>query len=198
MVLNWKHDRLALTPSFQYVAGNRYGAPETTPGIDPTSGCAALAGAPLTNDPRYPYGNPGGAAYDATTCGGSLAAIPNSYTGNFDTLGAFKQPSQFIMNMQVSYQASQKVQLVGTFANIINRCFGGTKAAWTLDDSNVCSYGILNNAGAFPPVGNFYNPGTPIQRLVKYPYAAYLGAVNANGNSTKTPFNFFIEARIKI
>ena len=24
----------------------------------------------------------------------------------------------------------------------------------------------------FPPVGNVYNPGTPIQRLVRYPYGA--------------------------
>jgi hypothetical protein len=43
-----------------------------------------------------------------------------------------------------------------------------------------------------------YNPGATFQRLVQFPYAPYLGAVNVNGNSTKTPFNFFLEARIKM
>jgi hypothetical protein len=100
--------------------------------------------------------------------------------------------------MQISYQASSRIQLVGTFANLVNTCFGGDSKPWTINDKNVCSYGTVNNAGAFPPVGNFYNPGTPIQQFAKYPYGAYLGAVNVDGNSTKTPFNFFLEARIKL
>ena len=37
-----------------------------------------------------------------------------------------------------------------------------------------------------------------VQRLVQFPYAPYLGAVNVNSNSTKTPFNFFLEARMKM
>ncbi len=99
LILNYKHDKYSITPSFQFVAGNRYGAPETTPGIDPASGCGALA--PVAGDPRYPYGNPGPAGYDATTCAGTIT-IPDQYTGNFDTLGAFVNPSQFLMNLQVS------------------------------------------------------------------------------------------------
>ena len=42
LLLNYKHDKLAVTPSFQFVAGNRYGAPVTMPGIDPAAGCVAL------------------------------------------------------------------------------------------------------------------------------------------------------------
>ncbi len=60
LILQYKHKKLAVTPSFQFVAGNRYGAPETMPGIDPAFGCAAIAGAVTTGDPRYPYGAAGG------------------------------------------------------------------------------------------------------------------------------------------
>ena len=197
LILNYKHDKWAITPSLQLQAGARYGAPETTPGIDPTSGCTPLPSGSTTGDPRYPYGAPGGSPFDATSCGGTIT-IPNPFTKNFDNLGSFRQPSQLLGNVQVRYDASPKVTLVGTFAGVLNSCFGGTKAAWTLDDHNVCSYGILNNAGAFPPVGNVYNPGATFQRLVQFPYAPYLGAVNVDGNSTKTPFNFFLEARIKM
>ena len=195
-ILNYKHDKWAITPSLQFQGGARYGAPETTAGIDPTAGCSPLAGS-TTGDPRYPYGAAGGSPYDALTCNATLT-IPNTYTGTFDNLGSFRQPNQLVGNVQLRYDASPKVTLVGTFANVINRCWGGTKTAWTLDDSNVCSYGILNNAGSFAPVGNVYNPGATFQRLVQFPYAPYLGAVNVNANSTKTPFNFFLEARIKM
>jgi len=194
LILNYKHDKWAITPSVQFVGGGRYGAPETTSGIDPTS-CDSLLTSP-TGDPRYPYGAAGGTAFDSTTCG-TVAAIPNQYTGTFDGLGQFLQPSQLIGNIQVSYQASSKISLVGTFANVFNRCWGGTKAAWTLNDSNVCSYGLVAG-GAEGAVGNTYNPGDTLQRGAKYPYGAYLGSVNVDGNSTKTPFNFFIEARIKL
>jgi hypothetical protein len=196
MVLNYKHDRLAITPSLQFLAGNRYGSPETTPGIDPAAGCTGLSGS-VTGDPRYPFGAPGGAPYDAVSCNAVLT-IPNPYTGNFDQPGAFVNPSQLMMNLQISYDVSPKVTLVGTFANIVNRCFGGTSAAWTVNDSNVCSYGINNSAGIVMPVGNVYNPGATIQPFVQYPYERYLGPVNVDGFSTKQPFNFYLEGRIKM
>ena len=196
-VLNYKHDKFAITPSFQLLAGNRYGSPETTPGIDPAAkGCTALAGS-MTGDPRYPFGADGGSPYNALGCTGTIT-IPNSYTGVFDQPGAFVNPSQFLMNLQLSYDVSPKVTLVGTFANLVNRCFGGSKEAWTISNSSVCSYGITNSFGAIPPVGNVYNPGAAIQKFVQYPYGAYLGAVNVNGNSTVQPFNFYLEARIKL
>lgn len=196
LVLNYKHDKFAITPSLQFLAGNRYGSPETTPGIDPAAGCLALAGSSAT-DPRYPYGSPGGAPYDATSCTGTVV-IPNPYTKGFDQPGAFVQPNVLMMNMQISYDVSPKLTLVGTFANLLNRCWGGTKAAWTVNDSNICSYGIVNSAGSIPPVGNVYNPGAIIQPLVRYPYGRYLGPVNVDGFSTKMPFNFYLEARLKL
>ncbi len=205
LILNYKHDKFAITPSLQFQGGARYGEPETTNGIDPTTCAAPLAGASPSGDPRYPYGAAGGGAYDATNCGGTVV-IPDPYTGAFDNLGSFVQPNQLAANLQLSYDVSPKVTLVGTLANIVNTCWGGTKAAWTLNNGNACSYNILNNGGAFGPVGNLYNPPATVadfQRLLRYPYGAYDGAVNPNTaagnfNQTKQPFQFFIEARLKI
>jgi hypothetical protein len=202
LVLNYKHDKFAITPSFQVLAGNRYGSPESMVGIDPAAGCGSL-GTSASGDPRYLYGTAGqtgGQAYNAISCNGVMT-VPNMYTGGFDQPGAFVNPTQFLMNLQVSYEVSPKITLVGTVANLVNSCFGGTKKAWTIDDRNVCSYGINNSAGVIPPETNVYNPTaafTGPQRLVQYPYGAYLGGVNVDGNSSKNPLNLYLEARIKL
>jgi hypothetical protein len=214
LILSYKHDKLAITPSLQFQGGGRYGAPETTAGINPLDCNAGLAGSP-SGDPRYPYGAAGGSPFDATNCAGIGAPkgapvtlpIPDPYTGTFDNIGSFVQPNQIVANLQLSYDVSPKVTLVGTFANLVNTCWGGTKAAWTVSgDNNVCSYNLLNNGGAFGPVGNQYNPPATVndfQRFLRFPYGAYYGGTNSNTaagnfNQTKQPFQFFLEARIKL
>ena len=196
LVLNYKHDKFAITPSFQFQGGNRYGAPETSPGIDPASaGCTHLVGT---------------LRYDASTCGGGVV-IPNPYTGTYDNLGSFVQPSEFMMNLQLSYDVSPRVSVVGTLANIVNTCWGGTTAPWTYGDHNICSYGTVGG-GLVPGIGNQYNPTgsltasckcsawTIVQPFQKYPYEPALGPFLVSGlnNSTKTPFQFYLQARIKI
>ncbi len=195
MVLNYRHDRFSITPSLQFQGGNRYGAPESQTGIDPAAGgCTTLASG---TDERYPFGNPAPNTYDARNCNSVLAAIPNAYTGKFDTLGAFLQPSQIVGNLQISYEVSPKIRLRATAANLFSTCFGGSAQAWTMNSHKICGYGTLNNGGSFQPVGNVYNPGAPIQRLVQYPYAAYASPYNANSNSTVAPLNVYFDASIK-
>ena len=46
-----------------------------------------------TGDPRYPYGARRRLPFDATTCGATIA-IPNTYTGRFDGIGAFVDAEQ--------------------------------------------------------------------------------------------------------
>ncbi len=177
LILQYKHKKIAVTPSFQYVAGNRYGAPETMPGIDPALGCTAGSGS-VTGDPRYPYGAPGGAPYDAASCGGTLSAIPDSYTGHFDNLGEFREPAQFLMHLRVSYDFTPKVTGVLTFANLISSCFGGQQTAFTYYWSrNVCSYSSVAG-GVISPVGNVYNPGDNVQTILRYPYQPNFGTYN--------------------
>jgi hypothetical protein len=180
LVLNYKHQRWAITPSVQFQGGTRYGAPETTPGIVPNS-CNALAGT---------------TRYDATSCGATLV-IPNQFTGSFDNLGSFVQPNEILGNLQLSYDVSPKITLVGTLANIFNSCWGGTSAPWTVSNGKVCSYGIVG-AGSIPTVGNVYNPGSTIQQQFRYPYLATLGSYNDDGSSLITPFQFYLSARIKL
>ncbi len=182
LVLNYKHQRWAVTPSVQFQGGTRYGAPETTPGIDPQAGCSALAGT---------------TRYDATTCAGTIV-IPNLYTGQFDPLGSFTQPNQILGNLQLSYDVSPKITLVGTLANVFNNCWGGTPEPWTVSNSKVCSYTYVGQ-GAIPTVGNLYNPGSVIQQQFRYPYLASMQSYNDN-NTTNfiSPFQFYLEARVKL
>lgn len=205
LILNYTNDKFAITPSLQFQGGARYGEPETTVGIDPSSCGAPLAGTSPSTDPRYPYGAAGGGSFDATNCASQLV-IPDPYTGVFDNIGAFVEPNELAANLQVRYNVSPKITLVGTFANLVNTCWGGTKEAWTVSDRNVCSYNLMNTAGVVPPVGNLYNPPATVAsfpRLLQYPYGAYFGATNSNTpsgnfNQTKQPFQFFLEARIKL
>ncbi len=192
LILNYKHDKWAITPSFTFAAGGKYGVPQTNPGINPAGCGAVLPGAPGFN---------GGGRYDALSCG-SIGAVPDTYTGVFDPLGSFTQPNLVAMNLQMTYDVSPRLSLTGVLANLFNTCWGGTKAPWTSSNGNVCGY----NAGGFGseifPVGNQYNPagynGSIIQPLVKYPYSPLFGPFNQDGNSTKTPFQFYITANVKI
>ncbi len=199
LVLNYKRDRFAITPSFQFQAGNRYGAPETTPGIDPAAAaCAPLAAGTGGADPRYPYGAAGGAPYDATTCAAAqLAAIPDPYTGHFDSIGEFREPAELLANLRVSYAATKNLEVVATFTNLINRCFGGQKTAFTYSyGGQVCSYGGLTNA--LSPVGNVYNPGDNVQTFLRYPYEPAFGSYNDNGASVTQPFGIYLSLRAKL
>jgi TonB dependent receptor/Carboxypeptidase regulatory-like domain len=202
LLLNYKHDRFTITPSLQFEGGGKYGYPQSNPGIDPAACSAILPGVAGYN---------GGGRYDATKCavgGNFVAAIPDTYTGNFDGIGAFTQPNLIALNMQLSYEVSPRVTLTGTLANIVNTCWGGSVEPWTVTDGNVCSYaaaGYENGfAGEIEPVGNMYNPaghnGSVIQPLVKYPYGANFGPASPNNadGAIKTPFQFYVTAKIKL
>ncbi|HEV2737038.1 MAG TPA: TonB-dependent receptor [Candidatus Elarobacter sp.] len=186
LILQWKHGPLAITPALQFSGGVRYGVPLSTPGIDP-SACSGGLGGTTASDPRYPYGAPGGAPYDQTKCDSNFA-IPNQFTGRFDNVGAFVSPNQLLLHTQVSYDVNKRVTLVGNFANIINRCWGGTKVPFSIN--HACNYVATYGAGSGPqPIGNQYNPGDRLQPFLATPYDPMF---------PNFPFNMFVEARIKI
>lgn len=188
LVLNWKHDKWSFTPAFQFHAGGYYGAPVQTPGVDPAGGCAALAGS-TSGDPRYPYGATGsGLPFDATTCGATLQ-IPNPYTGNYDQPGAFREPSQLTGHLQVAYEATARMTLQFSAANLINRCWGGNGGPWVqTGNSKVCGYGLPGYA-PLPYTGNIYNPGASFSPLVQYPYMPLFGV---------QPTTYGVEAKITL
>ena len=185
LIVQYKHGPLAITPSLQFAGGQKYGVPLSTPGVDPTAGCNGLGGTTV-NDPRYPYGAVGGAPYNAT-CGAGLA-IPDPYTGRFDNVGAFTAPNSLLLHTQVSYDVNKRLTLVGNFANIINRCWGGTQTKFAVN--HACNYGPTYGAGGgITPAGNLYNPGDIVQPFLSTPY---------NPTFPGFPFNMYFEARIKL
>ncbi len=192
LILNYKQNKWAITPSLQFAGGGKYGVPQSNPGFDPAACGAVLPGVAGFN---------GGGRYDALSCG-SIGAVPNTYTGVFDPLGSFTQPNFFGLNLQLTYDVSPRLSVVGTLANLVNTCWGGTKAPWTSDNGNVCGYGTGGFGSEIFPVGNQFNPagfhGSIIQPVVKYPYSPLFGPFNQDGNSTKTPFQFYVTANIKI
>jgi hypothetical protein len=186
LLVQWKHGPLAITPAIQFTGGLRYGVPLSTPGIDP-SACTGFLGGTTANDSRYPYGAAGGAPYDQTKCGSNFA-IPDPYTGRFDNVGAFVSPNSLQLHTQVTYDVNKRVTLVGNFANIINRCWGGTKVPFAI--GHACTYVATFGAGSGPqPAGNQYNPGDKIQPFLATPYDPIF---------PNFPFNVYVEARIKI
>ena len=197
-VLNYRHNAFAITPSVQFQAGQRYGSPEANAGIDPAGGCGALGGS-TAGDPRYPYGSAGGAPYNALTCAQALNAIPNTFTGSFDSIGAFTSPSQLIGSLTASYDITKKVTLSLTAANLFNQCFGGTRAAWTgIGSPHVCSYESGEVSRAFAPTGNAYNPGAKFDPFAQYPYYAYLGPYTMGVVNPNAPFSLYLNASIKL
>jgi hypothetical protein len=192
LVLNYKHQRFAITPSLQFQGGSKYGIPITEAGIDPASGC----GKPLFGD-----------RYNASTCPG-VVDIPNPFTGVFDPIGAFTEPNELIGNLQLSYDVSPRIQLVGQLTNIVNYCWGGSKQPWTVADGNICSYNNLE--GTVYPVAPYGTPGaivnppgnsgSQIQPFRRFPYEPQLGPaiISALNGSYKTPIQFYLTANIKI
>jgi hypothetical protein len=184
-LLQYKHGPLAITPALQFSAGQRYGAPITTNGVDPSTciGGPPLA-SPITGDPRYGYGAPGGSPYDVTNCGGTIA-IPDPLTKNFDGLGAFVAPNEAQLHLQIAYDISPKITLVASLTNIVNTCWGGTAVPFAVN--HACGYFALT--GGVAPIGNLYNPGDTIQPYVSSPYVPGFAGF---------PFNAYFEARIKL
>jgi hypothetical protein len=202
LILNYRHAKFAITPSLQFEGGGKYGYPQSMPGIDPAACTAVLPGVAGSN---------GGGRYDATKCGVGgtfLAAIPDTYTGVFDGIGAFTQPNLIALNLQLSYDVSPRISLTGTLTNIVNTCWGGTTEPWVITDHNVCSYAAngyeQGYAGEIQPVGNMYNPagfnGSIVQPFAKYPYGAQFGPASPNttNGSIKMPFSLYVTAKVKL
>jgi hypothetical protein len=185
LILNYRHDKFSVTPSFQFTSGGRYGAPEMLPGVNPET-CGAIESITgITNDPRYPKGGTGN-PYDAPSCTGNLV-IPDNVTGRYDAPGAFVSPSRLTMHMQFAYDVNPRTTMRFTLANLVDRCYGGTSEPWVTGGSHFCSYGI--GFASIPAAGNFYNPGDTLQRFVKFPY---------DPASTTQPFNAYFTVDIKL
>jgi hypothetical protein len=179
LLVQYKKDRFSVTPALEFVGGQKYGTPQTTSGVAPD-----LCAGGFQGTTRYDISTctPGGGDFYGYLPGYNMV-VPNQLTGTFDNLGAFTEPNILSLHLQVAYDVSKNVTLVGTFANLYSACFGGTNVPWKV--SGACGYSPNN----YIPIGNNYNPGQSIQPYVAAPYLPFFNA---------TPFNMYVEARIKV
>jgi hypothetical protein len=197
LLLNFKHDKFAITPALQLEAGGKYGSPTEGQGIDPASCTGFLAGS-ANNDPRYLHGSDGGHPYDASTCSGNIVTPDwQNSKGTFDNFGQFIEPTVLALSTQMSYDVSNKITLRLTAANLWVDCMQGGQHPWTnipFQAEAGCWYGT---PAAY--IGNFYNPGNNIQTFVKNAYSPVFGNVfqSAYGGQAN-PFQLFVTAEMKL
>ncbi|MEO6912734.1 MAG: TonB-dependent receptor, partial [Candidatus Baltobacteraceae bacterium] len=206
VVLNYRHAKLSITPALTLNEGATYGAPSDILGIDPRT-CGqnnATAGIATTGtDPfRADYTNCGSAETNSGTSVGSLF-IPNPGTGTFDTFGQYRQPWQFNLGLQVSYDISPKVTANVTVANLVNRCFGGSSTPWSAmyaPSQTVCGY--FTNSFY---ISNFYNGASPndtgangvaLNPFFTQPFVPSYG--DANSFNTPLPLQVYFQLQVKL
>src|SRR5579884_1542254 len=94
LIVNYRHDKFAITPSVNFNSGASYGAPLSWPGYRPETCSATLAVAPgLTGTPADPV--------QCSDAGLLPVFLPDPYNGgHFDSLGTFKQPWRVSLNVR--------------------------------------------------------------------------------------------------
>ena len=115
--------------------------------------CRSLGSSPLVwpgYDPTSCAGVTSGTIADTTTCT-SFLFIPDKYTGVFDNMGAFREPSRLTANLALGYEVTPRVKATLTLANLLDRC---SQRGEPWDAANTCIYAqIASNLLA--PAGNF-------------------------------------------
>jgi Carboxypeptidase regulatory-like domain/TonB dependent receptor len=205
LVLNYRRGNFAVTPALSLLEGTTYGTPADVQGIDPRACRSNQAARGIT------VGNPLMADY--TTCTFALTAdgsspgtlyIPNPQTGTFDTFGEFRQPWQFNLGVQLSYDFTPQVSGRVIVTNLVNRCFGGSNEPWSQaypPDGNVCGY--VSNI--FYNGGHFYNGTSPFDKSIngvpENPYFAQSFAPSfgdAFSSNYPLAMNFYFSLQVKL
>ena len=210
LVLNYRHQKFAITPSLQFQAGAPYGAPLDVIGLDPricaanqgTTGVAALS--PNTNPLTCDYTQEAGVG--AAPQFGFLY-IPNPQTGKFATIGAFNNPNIAMLNLQATYDVSPKITLQLTATNLWHTCFGGSSEPWTTGvykpSSTICGYHISSDGYDGSYVSNFYNGTSPTDTaangITVQPWQLQSYQPKANNTTGGFfPFNLYLQAQVKL
>lgn len=208
LLLNYRHNGLAITPSLQFDSGTRYGEPMDIIGVDPRS-CAANSIA--TKVPGA------GVSFPATQCNYTTAIapgaspygylyIPNPQTGTFANFGQYVSPSIVVGNVSVSYDLNPKIRLQLTATNLFHDCFGGSVEPWTRaypPGGNICYYVPQGNNFDNLYVSNFYNGTGPNDKkangITPQPWQLQsYGPANGLFNVIPPPLNIFLGLQLKI
>jgi hypothetical protein len=210
LILNWRKDKLAITPSFNFQSGGYYGSPLDTVGLDPRTCVQNSAAAGITK--VSPKTNPLQCNYLKATAPGlgpfSYLYVPNPEVGSF-LYDNYQNPSSIFGNLQVTYDLTPRIRLSIFGIDLFHTCFGGTSAPWTTafpPGAAICGYfpdgGPLNST-LYP--SNFYN-GTSINDFAankaRTPWQhSYIPLVLHNfaaGGTSVVPINVYFNATVKI
>jgi Carboxypeptidase regulatory-like domain/TonB dependent receptor len=178
LVLNYKHDKFAATPSLTFSAGSSYGSPLVYPGYDPLT-CAGTVGT--------------GNKADTTTCSNFLF-IPDAYTGKFDSFGALLQPSRLTANMQFSYEASKNVRVTLAMTGVMDRCF---QRGYPWDNGTTCVYAQLAS-NLLAPAGNFVSNPADVPLQLRFPYGSWYNNSQTGFVGQRLPFSAFLTMDVRL
>jgi TonB dependent receptor len=206
-ILNYRQNKLAVTPSLQFESGVSYGSPMDVAGVDPR----VCEGNQIDPPPFAPVNTPvpgGTKACNYLNQAGVGATgylyIPNPQTLRFASLGQYLEPDLLTGNIQVSYDVSPKLRIQLTGANLFRTCFGGSAEPWTAatpPSPNVCGYATNGNYYT----SNYYNGTSPEDRTanpgggtIRSLLQSY-GPSGSNGaTAIPLPFTLFVQAQIRI
>ncbi len=206
LILNYRHDKFAVTPSLQLAEGSSYGEPFTVQGVDPRL-CTAIDQSVGAGNDQCAYTSVIGQGDTAS----GLLYIPNPETGSFDSVGQYHNPNIMVANIAFSYDLSPRITVNLTVANIFHDCFGGSKEPWTTaypPSNNTCSYApnpfYVSNyqfGAGFATPGNpaSYSAaanGTNVQPWQLQPYTPSLGGTAAG--VIPPPINAYLTFNIKL
>jgi hypothetical protein len=205
LVLNYRRGKLAVAPAMSLLEGTTYGSPSDVQGLDPRACFANQMSS------KIPTNNP--LAADYTSCQSALTSdgsspgtlyIPNPQTGTFDTFGEFRQPWQFNLGVQASYDFTPRISGRVTVTNLLNRCFGGSSEPWSRaypPNDAICGY----VANTFYNGGHFYNGSSPYDvaanGVPENPYFAQSFAPSYGDVSSfnyPLALNFYLSVQVKM
>ncbi len=209
LLLNYRHDKLAITPSFSFQTGGFYGTPMDVTGVDPRACTLNSAATGITK--LSPKTNPLQCNYLTTVAAGlgqfGYLYIPNPQTGTF-AFDSYQNPSALVGNLQLTYDVSPRIKLTVLGVDLFRTCFGGSSTPWSsyyAPSNVVCGYtaagGPLNST-IYP--SNFYN-GTGINDFkangARTPFIeSYTPSNGTNGaiGGGPPPINVYFNAAVKI
>ncbi|HEY1883869.1 MAG TPA: TonB-dependent receptor [Candidatus Cybelea sp.] len=210
LILNWRHDKLAITPSFVFQTGGYYGSPLDVAGQDPRSCQLNSVGSGITK--LSPKTNPLQCNYLTSTSPGtgqfSYLYIPNPQSGIF-SMDSYQNPSVIVGNLQVSYDISPRIKLTLLGSDLFHTCFGGTSEPWTSyyqPGAAVCGYAAAGgplNSTIYP--SNFYNgtsmfdfaANNKVHPLYTQSYSPS-GLSNGAIGGGPPPINLYVNAQVRI
>ena len=130
--------------------------------------------------------------------------IPNPKTGAFDGFGQFRQPWQFNLGLQLSYDVTPTLKANFILTNLVNQCFGGSSTPWSKmypPSSVFCGY----TSNTFYNGGNFYNGNSPYDVAANgvrenpyfsQPFVPSYG--DPNSGNYPMPINLFVSLSLRV